>query len=71
MRNTRDSSHCWQRARSASDAPLRREEAMAPAPPGYISVTAPPAVDEIEAGKAAGYDHQRQYGAQVSNSKKE
>jgi hypothetical protein len=44
---------------------------MAPAPPGYISVTAPLAADEIEAGKPAGYDHQRQYGAQVSNSKKE
>jgi hypothetical protein len=26
MRNTRESSHCWQRARSAGDAPLRRED---------------------------------------------
>jgi hypothetical protein len=51
--------------------PRRPLEAMAPAPPGYISVTAPLAADEIEAGKPAGYDHQSQYGAQVSNSKKE
>jgi fermentation-respiration switch protein FrsA (DUF1100 family) len=56
----------------ASDGEPRQEiDPMAQVRDYQHSVTAPLAVDVIEAGKAAGYDHQRQYDAQVSNSKKE